>query len=131
MLLPLEREAMEKLLNGNVANFSTLREQLKAATVADRKNTGSGFYVDFFIPQNAPRISANPSFEISDVAGKLNGGKLDIGFVLFVKEGALSMLEGFTYGSDEWPEQICDFQLAHIKSERVLMPLPQSPTKAP
>jgi hypothetical protein len=110
---------MEKLLNGNDSKFSNLLEQMKTATVADRKNTGSGFYVDFFIPQNAPRIPANPSFEISDVTGKLNGGKLDVGFVLFVKDGALSMLEGFTYGTDEWPEQISDFQLHHIKTGRV------------
>ncbi len=102
---------MEKLLIGDDSKFSTLREQLKTATVADRKNTGSGFYVDFFIPQNAQRISANPSFEISDVIGKLNDGKLDVGFVLFIKNGVLSMLEGFTYGSDEWPEKISDFQL--------------------
>lgn len=109
-LSPLEREVMEKLLNDNDSKFSILREQLKVATVTDRKNTGVGFYVDFFIPSNAPRVSANPSFQISDVVGKLNG-ELEVGFVLFVKDGALNMLEGFTYGSDEWPQQISNFQL--------------------
>lgn len=117
-LLPLEGEVIGKLLNGNDSKFSTLREQLKTATVADRKNTGSGFFVDFFVPSNTPRISANPSFEISDVVGKLNGGKLDVGFVLFVKDGALSMLEGFAYGSEEWPEQISDFQLHYTQGNR-------------
>jgi hypothetical protein len=109
---------MKKLLSGNDPKLSTLRLQLKTATVADRKNTGSGFYVDFLVPPNVPRISANPSFEIGDVAGKLNDGKLDVGFVLFVKDGALSMLEGFAYGTDEWPEQIADFQLHYTKGER-------------
>ena len=109
-MLPLEREVMEKFLNDNDSKFSILREQLKIATVTDRKNTGVGFYIDFLVPSSAPRISANPSFQIGDVVGKLNG-ELEVGFVLFVKDGALSMLEGFTYGADEWPQKISDFQL--------------------
>lgn len=107
---------MGKLLNGDNSKFLILREQLNAAIVTDRKNTGSGFYVNFLVPSNAPRISANPSFEISNVVGKLNGGKLDVGFVLFVKDGGVSMLEGFTYGSEEWPQNISDFQLDYIKT---------------
>jgi hypothetical protein len=116
-LTALERDVMQILLNGDDPVLVILREQLKVATVSERKMTGVGFYTHFSVSTTVSRVLENPSFEIGDIAAQIQGVQHGAGFLLFVKDGFLSFLEGFTY-DEPWPEQIAKYELAYINGQR-------------
>ena len=97
----LERVVMAHLLAADTVIAPALRAQYAVVRVAGREFTGGGFFVDFVVPPEAPRI-APPELEIGADATLADGTA--VGFLLFVRDGALVMLEGYTFGDDPWPE---------------------------
>ena len=110
-LTSLEREVLRMLLAGDDEFLSTLRTQLETATVAKREMTGVGFYTTFEISPTAPR-AGNLAFKFGDVDASIRGLKYGAGFLLFVKLGALQMLEGYTY-DEPWPADTSEFTLGY------------------
>jgi len=116
-LTQLEQELMKMLLDGDDPVLVVLREQLRVATVLERKMTGAGFYTDFSVSPIAPRCVEHLSFEIADLIARLKGAEHGAGFVLFIREGQLKMLEGFTF-DEPWPDQITEYKLSYVKGQR-------------
>ena len=108
---------MEKLLDGEDEVLSVLRQQLKGAAVSAREMTGVGFYTTFSVPDEVSRVPGNVSFKFGDVIANIRGLKLGAGFLLYVREGALHMLEGYTY-DEPWPQRISSFELSYTRSNR-------------
>jgi len=100
------------LLAGDDNVLSVLREQAKQATVRSREMTGVGFFTYFSVPPKAPRIPGTPKFQLTDVHGTADNVMHGVGFVLFVKDRALLLLEGFTY-DEPWPGEITGLKLAY------------------
>ena len=96
----LEQAVMTRFLKSNTPVAPELRAQYAAATVVRRELTGVGFFIDYAVPVNLPRI-VPPNLEMGDAATLTNG--IGVGFVLFVRDGAISMLEGYTY-DQPWPD---------------------------
>jgi hypothetical protein len=69
------------------------------------RSRGVGFFTSFEVPPEAPRVKARPKFELGDVNGTADNVKHGLGFLLFVNDGALSMLEGYTY-DEPWPDEV-------------------------
>ena len=109
-LTPLEREVVQKFLEGNDDILSTLREQLRSVVVTKREMTGVGFYTAFAVSHGVRRGTSNRSFVIGDVCAKLPGLDYGAGFLLYVQDGVLHMLEGHTY-DERWPTEINRFEL--------------------
>jgi hypothetical protein len=109
-LNPLEKAVLEKLLSGESERYRILQKQICALRITERKMTGVGFFTDFSLPDDVPKLPDEASFHISDVAADINGLKHGAGFVLFVKQGVVYMLEGFTY-DEPWPQDIHGFHL--------------------
>jgi hypothetical protein len=119
-LTSLEREVLRMLLAGDDELLSILRAQLETATVAKREMTGVGFYTTFEISPVAPR-AGNLAFRFGDVEASIRGLKHGAGFLLFVKLGALEMLEGYTY-DEPWPPDTSEFTLSYTTGhERDMM----------
>jgi len=116
-LTDLEKAVMEKLLDGEDEVLSVLRQQLKAAVVSAREMTGVGFYTTFSVPDRVSRVPGNVSFKFGDVIAKMRELKWGAGFLLYVQEGALHMLEGYTY-DEQWPGRISSFELNYTPSNR-------------
>jgi hypothetical protein len=77
------------------AENATLNAQVAAATVRSRENTGAGFYTRF----DVVRASLAPLVgERMRSAGwaKIDGLENPMGFVLWLKDGYVDCLEGFT-----------------------------------
>ncbi len=104
-LTTLEEQVLEMLLRGQDEVLDVLRQQVKDAQVSSREITGVGFFTNFEVPAEAPRVRARPKFELGDVNGMADNVKYGLGFLLFVNDGALSMLEGYTY-DEPWPDEI-------------------------
>ena len=105
-------EILQALLSGDEDCLKTLRQQAEAASVKSRQMTGVGFYTEFQIPATAPRVAGLPTCKIGDVNGTAENVKHGLGFLLYVKDGVLSMLEGYTY-DDPWPDEVRGLALTY------------------
>ena len=98
----LERTLLAALLAGDHPALATLREQLAVVEVTSREFSGVGFFTHLAVPSSAPRL-AIPRWVISDVNFRLDRLEHEAGALLFVEEGLLTMLEAYTYASENWP----------------------------
>jgi len=108
---------MEKLLEGEETTLEILREQFKNGKISETEFTGYGFFSSFVIPDDVSRTKKE-SFQIDDLhvdVKKLSNG---IGFVLFIKNGIINQLEGFTYGDEECPENIEITNISYIYQDK-------------
>jgi hypothetical protein len=122
----LESEAFCLLLDGDDPVLAVLRQQL-AYVVSIRREYNLGFCVYFTLSSDAPRLPGGPSFAISDVYAEIEGVDHGAGFVLFVADGHLSMLEANSFGDSDWPDTIGNFQIQYVSgAERDLTALHQT-----
>lgn len=116
LLTRLESDLMRLLLAGDHPVLAQLRHQLETARVVNRELSGVGFFTTFAV--DAPPVANAPKkFWLGDVHGAMAKVRHGAGFVLFVDEGRLNMLEGFTY-DDPWPESCEDVELRYAQPHR-------------
>lgn len=110
----IEYQVLRLLLAGDDPVLVTLRNQAEQIIVKKREYTGSGFYTEFLLPNNITRVPNKKSFKFGNVAAKISGLKHGAGFLLYVKDGVLEMLEGYSY-EETWPEIIETFEVYYLK----------------
>ena len=116
-LTSLERAVFEKLLAGDSPILATLRRQVESAVVAKREMTGVGFFTTVSVLDPSIRLPDHRSLTIGDVFAEIDGLKNGAGFVLFVKDGGIHMLEGFSY-DEPWPKEVGKFHVAYSTGEQ-------------
>lgn len=108
----LERAVLEMMTDGKHPSLCNLRTQLGALRVASREESGVGFFLNF----DVDRVSCPPTeprnFTVSDVNAEIQGLAHGAGFVLFVRDGYMTVLEGFAF-DELWPTSISEFQLQY------------------
>jgi hypothetical protein len=114
MLTPLEKAVLDMLLDRPGEPYATIRQQLAHATVAKREFSGVGFFTDFALPADAPVRRDLADTTIGDVGAEIPSLKHGAGFVLFIRSGAITMLEGFTY-DEPWPSSTDGFTLIRLQ----------------
>ena len=92
---------MDALLAGEHSILSVLRAQASACVVSNRRHTGVGSFTDIVVPDSIPRVSPS-SLIIGDVDVEVSGVEHGQTTLLFVRDGALTMLE-FAIYTGEWP----------------------------
>lgn len=95
--------------------------------VTEREYTGVGFLTELESSEEL-RVSAEDVSFVWDEMGATLNEILDVGFVVFIKNGYVKTIEGYTFGTVEWPSNISDFELRPfntISSERA-DPYPES-----
>ena len=110
-----EEAVLAKMLTGDHPVLAILREQSARGRVANREHSGVGFFCHFELDRDAPALRGD--FHIGDVHAEVEGLAHGVGLVLFIREGRLSMLEGYTYDRP-WPENIGGFTLRYSDSDR-------------
>lgn len=111
-----ERAVLNALLSGDGSTLKVLREQARVARLVSRESTGVGIFLNFEVPTSAPSLSER-DFAFGDVFAEIEGLRHGAGFVLFVTDGRLSMLEGYSY-AEPWPASVTNFKLSHAKNLR-------------
>ena len=101
----LERDVMSMLLAGSDPTLETLAAQFRLAQTAKRENTGTGFFTEFLLPPDAPKVAGEKSFSFGDVDAEIDGLQFGAGFVLHVRNGTINCLEGYSY-EEPWPAGI-------------------------
>jgi hypothetical protein len=111
-LLSLEKDVIDKLLEGDEGFLEGLRLQMNFLRVISRKFTGAGFVTTFEIATTAPQPRQMTS-KLGDVSAEIEGLQHGAGFLLSVENGYLHSLEGFTY-DEAWPSKIEHFELRYL-----------------
>jgi len=115
-----EDQVISWLLSGEDPVIQAILKQYRQVTNIRRELTGYGFYLHFEIPNNLMAIHnhlpVKPDFSFGDVEALIPSLDNGAGFLLWVKDGCIEMLEGYTY-DEVWPENITDFQLKYISGE--------------
>ena len=112
-------QVMNLLLNGEDEVLRILREQYKNAGIVLEEDNESGFYINYYVDRIINPISlVNSTFQIGDVDGMINGIDGAVGFILYIKDGYLEMLEGYTNAVDKWPETDAEINLDYDSQPR-------------
>jgi hypothetical protein len=109
------------LLTGDQPVLAALRSQAKRSTVVSREYTGVGFFCHFAVSEETPSLPQTANFELGDVSAEIKGLAQGAGFVLFVRNGRMVTLEGFSY-DEPWPEVADDFVLSYWIEPRTFSP---------
>lgn len=117
-LTDFEEAVLEKLLAGDIAVLAGLRAQAARARLASRENTGVGFHCSLEVPPDVPLV-APADFELGDVDATIEGLEHGAGFLLFVRGGRMTMLEGYSY-EEPWPQEIRNVTLSYRREPREL-----------
>ena len=110
----LANQVMKMLLSGDDKVLLTLREQYESAVIVSEEDTGVGFFICYQV-DSTMRIGEEfkTTFQIGDIDGEIDGIDGAVGFVLFIKDGYLTMLEGYTNVIDKWPEIDTEIKLCY------------------
>jgi O-acetyl-ADP-ribose deacetylase (regulator of RNase III) len=101
-VVALVKHLMPLLLQGEHPTLGILREQFQRAHIGAIRLSGVGFFADIVVPPDAPQVDP-PRIVGGDCRIELSGVEHGASCVLFVSDGHLSMLEGYTCG-EEWSE---------------------------
>jgi hypothetical protein len=95
-LWPIEREVLEITAAEYPASAGALRRQIDTARVVSFENSGAGFFSDLAVAPDAPQLSEKSP--LSGAYGSVLGVEEGMGFIVFLNDGRLSMIEGYCYG---------------------------------
>lgn len=98
-----ENKLIEMLLDGENEILSMLRKQYEQSKVVSREFSAVGFYITFIVEGRDELCLDGKSFYIGDVYGVVNGIEGAIGFILYIENGYISLLEGYTNIIENWP----------------------------
>jgi hypothetical protein len=95
-----------------------------ALTVSGREFTGAGFLTEFERSKELKLFDDGVSLRWGKVGARLNASKLESGYLVYVDDGYVTGIEGYTYG-DEWPAQVEEIELYELKPGMELLTLPR------
>jgi hypothetical protein len=108
----LERDVITLLLSGDDPDLPALRMQFEHALATNREMTGVGFWTKI-ATSDADPVPGRQNFELLKATATIPAIDHGAGFVLFVREGRLSQIEGFTF-DEPWPDDVAGYSLARI-----------------
>ena len=116
----LELAALHSMFSETPELAAKFERQLSVATATKRENTGVGFFTSIAVPLAAPPVARSEPLH-GETHARLPGLEPGLGFVLFLENGRLHTLEGFTYGS----ESTASLDLTSVAFEIVRLPVSQ------
>ena len=101
----LETAVLNYLFRDPELAFVRAKVDFKRVTVTERSMTGAGFLTDFERSDELKIFEDGVSLRWGKVGARLNASKLETGYLVYVDDGYLTAVEGYTYGED-WPNEI-------------------------
>ena len=120
-----EKDVVENILKSYDDSFGfKILEQYKCCTVTKRVLTGVGFFTSFQVGDLSMSLGKDINLRLGGIGAKIKGLKDEhAGFVLYIENGILTELEGYSYGGDRWPKKITDYTLYLINKDGSLTDL--------
>lgn len=108
----LELAALHSIFSETPDLTAGLERQLAAACVNERENSGGGFFTTIAVTEDVPEV-CSPKVLGYETHATVSGLEYGFGFVLFMKNGRLHLLEGYANG----PENTAPLNLESLKFE--------------
>ena len=99
-----EQKVMNMLLDGDDNVLKELRSQFLNSSVESREVDPVGFYTDFQIKEDIPPVLNGKTFRFGDVLAYCENEEWPLYFIILIRNGYLSQLEGAAFG-DTWPDE--------------------------
>jgi hypothetical protein len=113
-LTPLERAVLQEISQMNVEDQAALNLQVSTITIINRENTGAGSYTHCAVDRASTPAVEGDRLRHGPVA-RVTGLEHGMGFILWLKDGYIDHLEGFSYS--ESTTQV-DFERAAFEVAR-------------
>lgn len=104
-LSPVELDIIRSMIVKGYGSRSPFLDQLALASVENRRMTGVGIFVNLLVAKNVDHVDDMNSEVSEGYRTRLPAPCDVVGFTLFIREGCLSFLEGYTYGDVRWPKE--------------------------
>jgi hypothetical protein len=96
-LWKIEREILDITAEQYPESSEALKKQIVSAQVVKFENTGAGFFSHLYIdPARATVVESSP---LIGAYGNVLGIEHGMGFIVFLREGRLWLVEGYTHGN--------------------------------
>jgi hypothetical protein len=124
----LEEAALRSIFSETLELAAGLERQLAVATVTERENSGAGFFTTIRVPDEPPRVES-PKVLGYETHAHIKGIEYGLGFVLFMKDGALHMLEGYALAGSTSALDLADlrFEVFRVAQNQAVPPSPFNP----
>lgn len=109
----MEKEAIEMLIKRDIDNASILIKQFEKVVKVERRFTQAGFFTEYQISDDAPKIFQKQRGPLRSVYGKISGLEIGVGFLLFLSNGLIDTLECYEYDSIDFLKEITDYMLSY------------------
>ncbi|MCR4307480.1 MAG: hypothetical protein NUV80_02890 [Candidatus Berkelbacteria bacterium] len=110
MLPNIEREALKMLVSESDTTLIRLSDQFSHVVKIERTETGAGVYVVFKLDRDVRPLKGGGTFVLSGVFA-VSSQCSEIGFLLYVKEGLIDCMEGYS-SADIYPNyDECNFRI--------------------
>jgi hypothetical protein len=97
-LWPIEREVLEITAAEYPASAEAFSRQIDTARVARFENTGGGFFSTLALADDVPSIPEKSPLD--SATGAVLGLEHGMGFIVYIKDGRVSMIEGYCNGGE-------------------------------
>lgn len=98
---PLERAAIDAILDEMAKDRAILEQQLRYASVLSRKNTGGGFFTELKIASDGKELARNTEPLGQNVWVSVDGLEYGLGMILHLEDGMASLIEGYAVGPED------------------------------
>ena len=120
----LEKIVIERMLVDRTLKPLKLAVDFDRVSIRDREFTGAGFLTEFERSEELKLFDDKTSLRWGKVGARLNASELETGYLIYVDDGFLTTIEGYTYG-EEWPHQIEQIDLYELKAGEELISPPR------
>jgi hypothetical protein len=110
MFFKLENDVIREIINEIPEYSEKLLYQYENSEIVNRVFTGHGFYTYYNIKSNLYSLGKDINLALGNIGANSNSMKHGVGFVLFIKNGNISCLEGYAY-DEPWPDDITEYSL--------------------
>ena len=93
----LENAVLNAICDMHSAEREVLETQLATAKLRSRENTGAGFFTYFDVVRESNVTLVGKRMRFGPQV-RVEGLKLGMGFILWIRDGYASCLEGYSYG---------------------------------
>lgn len=114
----LEEMVLNAIFKVNNDNLSCrkIKQQLKSLKVKNRTFTGVGFYTEFIVYDETLIVDKTINIELGGIDAEIDGLNHGAGFILWVKDGLIEILEGYCY-DESWPVNAEIAKLFEVKMD--------------
>ena len=120
----LEHEIIEAIFKCSEKNSinKKLYKQYKSIAVMDRVYTKVGFFTKFQLCERELKIARNINVQLGGIHAEIKGLKYGAGFILFVEDGVINTLEGYSY-NERWPADARINKIFQVQKDGSIIPL--------